>query len=72
MSETLANTLRAFSHYQTVRTIWDPNGEVRLSDVCDRAARVIEYLEDPQVLLTIPQPHRLRLSELLHGKDNAL
>ena len=35
----------------------------------ERALRVIEYLEDPKVLLTIPPPHRRKLSELLHGKD---
>lgn len=32
-----------------------------------RLSRVIDYLDDPQVLLAIPQPHRMKLSELLHG-----
>ena len=31
---------------------------------------VTSYLDDPAVLLEIPQPHRMKLSELLHGKDN--
>ena len=31
-----------------------------------RAMRVVEYLDNPEVLLKMPQPHRMRLSELLH------
>ena len=36
----------------------------------EQLQRVADYLGDPQVLLEIPQPHRMKLSELLHGKDN--
>jgi hypothetical protein len=28
-----------------------------------------DYLEQPDVLMSIPQPHRLRISELLHGEN---
>jgi hypothetical protein len=28
-----------------------------------------DYLEQPDVLMSIPQPHRLKISELLHGED---
>lgn len=31
---------------------------------------VIEYLDNPEVLLELPQPHRMRLSELLHGTSD--
>ena len=27
-----------------------------------------DYLEQPDVLMSIPQPHRLKISELLHGE----
>ena len=30
---------------------------------------VTSYLDDPAVLLKIPQPHRMKLSELLHGQE---
>lgn len=30
---------------------------------------VIEYLDNPSVLLELPQPHRMELSKLLHGGD---
>jgi hypothetical protein len=28
-----------------------------------------DYLEQPDVLMSIPQPHRLKISELLHGEN---
>jgi len=34
-----------------------------------RLRRVVDYLDSPRVLLEIPQPHRMRLSELLHGRE---
>jgi hypothetical protein len=34
-----------------------------------RASRVVSYLDNPEVLLSIPQPHRMRLSELMHGHE---
>jgi hypothetical protein len=27
-----------------------------------------DYIEQPEVLMSIPQPHRLKISELLHGE----
>jgi hypothetical protein len=27
-----------------------------------------DYIEQPDVLISIPQPHRLKISELLHGE----
>jgi hypothetical protein len=33
--------------------------------------RLADYLEDPAVLLKIPPPIRLRISELLHGGSNS-
>lgn len=36
-----------------------------------RAARVIDYLDDPRVLCKIPQPHRIALSELLHSSADS-
>jgi hypothetical protein len=35
----------------------------------ERLRAVAEYLERPDVLLIIPQPHRMELSKLLHGED---
>ena len=28
-----------------------------------------DYLEQPDVLMSSPQPHRLKISELLHGEN---
>jgi len=28
-----------------------------------------DYIEQPDVLISIPQPHRLKISELLHGEN---
>ena len=36
----------------------------------EQLRRLVDYLDDPQVLLEIPQPHRMRLSQLLHGSDH--
>jgi hypothetical protein len=38
---------------------------------CNAAQRLQslhDYLEQPDVLMSIPQPHRLKISELLHGE----
>lgn len=53
--------------WQTVATFL---GEVRDKTVAERdyLKQLADYLDNPQVLLQIPQPHRLRISELLHGK----
>jgi len=34
----------------------------------ERLQAIAEYLDDPAVLLNIPQPYRMRISELLHGE----
>jgi hypothetical protein len=36
-----------------------------------RLRPIADYIDDPRVLLLIPQPHRLRLSELLHPSARA-
>jgi len=41
----------------------------QLADKLERLMAVAEYIEMPLVLCSIPQPHRMRLSELLHGGD---
>lgn len=48
---------------------WETNeqSEWRACQI-DRLQRLTEYLEDPAVLLKIPPPIRLRISELLHGQ----
>lgn len=40
----------------------------RAGAVMERLQLLAKYLDEPEVLLQIPQPHRLRISELLHGQ----
>lgn len=35
----------------------------------DRLRQIAAYLDNPEVLLRIPQPHRIKLSKLLHGAE---
>ena len=37
-----------------------------LHEKLKRLQRLADYLDDPQVMLQIQQPHRLKISELLH------
>lgn len=41
--------------------------QTRCQTQAERGIRVCNYLDNPDVLLSIPQPHRLQLSRLLHG-----
>jgi hypothetical protein len=34
---------------------------------CLKAAELCSLLDDPNVLLAVPQPQRMRISQLLHG-----
>lgn len=34
-----------------------------------RLRMLADYLDDPSVLLQIPQPHRMKISQLLHCED---
>jgi hypothetical protein len=38
----------------------------------ERAKKLYEYLEQPQILMSLPQPHRLAISELLHGDHESI
>ena len=39
-------------------------------DSLSRIREIVDTLDRPSALLAIPQPERLRLSELLHGKND--
>lgn len=41
------------------------------SESIERLRALHRYLDDPEVLLKLPQPYRLRISELLHGDECA-
>jgi hypothetical protein len=39
------------------------------ADRLERLHRLYDYLEQPGVLMSIPQPHRLEISRLLHEDE---
>jgi len=48
-----------------VETDSEPDTETVIT--MGRACKLFSYLEQPDVLMSLPQPHRLAISELLHG-----
>ena len=61
--------LLAANEYQA-DTIRKLNAHISYQDSELERLRPIDiYLDDPRVLLEIPQPHRMKLSEMLHGSE---
>lgn len=63
--------------FEKIRMLWGRYEAVpirveyveQLADRIEELQRIADYIDNPNVLCTLPQPYRMELSLLLHGDD---